>query len=315
MHHLRTGLASALFTVLVSLAATPAHAAPTAKDKADARQLVNDAKKATKEKNYAEAVKLLFKADELDPSPQLELDLAKALIADGKLVGATKVLRVLADPESKTTPKPLRDQAKKTLNEIEAKIPFLQVVVVGPADGKGLTRIDGVETDASVEAPVDPGEHKIEVTADGFDPGTTTVKLAEGKHEKVSVTLTRKVVAKQEESKGSLLPGIITISAGGAVVVVGAVFGGLAFSAAAAAKDNCKGTNCSPKAQDDIDTSKTFGNVSTAMFVIGGAAVAAGVVLLIIQPGGGSKKPEPAKAGLTVTPWIGLGQAGAVGTF
>src|SRR5262249_32614347 len=158
----------------------------------------------------ADAVTALKRADELDPSPLLEMDLAKALVADRKLVEASALLRNIANAEAKTTPKPIRDMAKKMLDEVEGKVPGLQVTVIGPPGGKAVTKIDGAETDATVEAALNPGDHTIEATAEGFEPGSATVKLAEGAHEKVTITLIVTPVAKPvEEAKGSLIPGIV----------------------------------------------------------------------------------------------------------
>jgi hypothetical protein len=100
-------------------------------------------------------------------------------------------------------------------------------------------------------------------------------------------------------------------SGGGLLLVLGGVFGGLAFSAAGSAKAQCNGNVCLPTAQDDIDHSKTFGNVSTGMFIAGGAVAVAGVVLAIVAPGGSSAPAKNAR----VVPWIGGDQVGVAGTF
>jgi hypothetical protein len=57
-----------------------------------------------------------------------------------------------------------------------------------------------------------------------------------------------------------------------------------------------------------------MGLLSTVGFIVGGVGAATGVVLLIAQPKGDSATP-PAAAGLHITPAIGLGSIGAVGTF
>ena len=63
-----------------------AAAAATPKEKAEAHALLSEAKKATKEKRFADAASALKRADEIDSSLQTKLDLAAALASDGKLV-------------------------------------------------------------------------------------------------------------------------------------------------------------------------------------------------------------------------------------
>jgi hypothetical protein len=306
---------SVLLVAALSCLPSAALATPSGKDRAEAVKLINDAKKASKDNKWAEAVKALQKARELDPNPQTDLDLAKALASDGKLIEAAKVARGVADSPSKDVYKPMREAAKKLLGEIEPRVPFLKVTVTGPTDKKPTVRIDGAEADVTMEVAIDPGEHEIAVEAEGYLPASTKVKVAEGKHEEAKIELKPKVVqASAPPEKGSLIPGIVVTGVGGVGLLLGGVFGGLAFSAASAAKKQCTGNVCPESAQGDIDRSKTFGNVSTAMFVIGGVAAAGGVVLLILRPFGGKKADEAPKSA-TVRPWIGIGQAGLNGSF
>ncbi len=318
MSKTRSICTAALLTALTTLAPFAAHAAPSAKEKAEARTLVTDAKKAAKDKKWSEAVTALKRAQELDPKPETEIELAQALAGDKKLIDAAKIYRALMDPANKAVQKPMRDQAKKALEEVEAKVPFLQVDVTGTGDKKAVTRIDGNETDAAVEVALDPGDHKVEVSAEGFEPQDKTVHLNEGAHEKVSFELKAKPVEKPPEPvKGSIIPGAVGLGVGGAALIVGGVFGGLAFAAASDAKALCKDNKCPSSAAADIDRSKLYGNVSTGMLVAGGAIATAGIVLIILRPFG---KPDPAKAASNrplVTPWIAPGYAGlgTVGVF
>jgi hypothetical protein len=303
----------ALAVALVALAPAVALAGPSPKEKADARAFLTEARKAAKDKRWTDAIGAFQTAAGLDPSPAVELELAQTEIAAGKLAEAAKLLATINDGTDPALPaKKVREAAKKALDELKPRIPMVKVSITGPT-GKVSVIIDGADVDASGEIAVNPGSHTIGASADRWNPAEKDVKLAEGAHETVELTLTSSAAAAPVEStSGSRLPGIIVASGGGLALVLGGVFGGLAFSAASSAKALCVGNACPAAAAGDISSSKTYGNVSTAMFIVGGAAAAAGVVLIIVAPGG--KKDEPRK-GAQITPWIGAGQAGLAGSF
>src|SRR5258706_2367096 len=96
------GILAGFCLALVTLAAPVVAAPPTAKDKAEAKALVAKAKAAAKAKKWGEAADALRQADALDPSPQIELDLGRALASGGKLVEAKKTFKALADKPAAT---------------------------------------------------------------------------------------------------------------------------------------------------------------------------------------------------------------------
>lgn len=310
MSFARSLFAPTLAVALLSLTSAAALGAPSPKEKAEARQLVTDGKKAMKDKRFADAIGALKRANELDPSAATELELAQAEIAGGKLLDASRVLGALAQgSEAAPAAKKAREAAAKQLAELKARIPTVKVTVKGPT-GKASVTVDGLEVDAANDVAVDPGDHTVAATADGYLPADKQLKLAEGERGSVELTLAPQVVAVKEEATGSRLPGIIVTSVGGASLIVAGVFGGLAFPATKDAKATCTSTGCD---QAKVDKAKLFGNVSTGMFIAGGAVAVAGVVLLIVAPGGGKKDDAP-KSG-RVVPWVGADQVGVAGTF
>jgi hypothetical protein len=85
------------------------------------------------------------------------------------------------------------------------------------------------------------------------------------------------------------LYGIIAMSAGGAALVTGLVFGSMASSKWSEAKDVCGGTTCTTmadqmKAQDLGDKARGRAVLSTVFVGIGVAAAATGVVLFVTAP-------------------------------
>lgn len=306
---------------LMALSGREAAAAPTFKEKAEARKLVQEAKKAMKDKRFSDAESALRKADELNPSPQTKLDRARALVEDKSLVEASQVLHVLTDPNA-TNPKKnfhVVKAAKKLLGEVEPRIPWLRVAVSGPSAAMVEMQIDGKEIDASEEIPIDPGEHEIEVNAEGYESAQKKVELAEGVHEEVKLKLKKipppEAPKKKEESGiGAKIPAIVSFGVGAAGLGVGAAFGVMAINQADEVKAQCVNNVCPPSSQGTLDSSKTNGTISTVGFIVGGAGVATGIVLLLIAPSKKKKSEEP-KDALTVRPWIGLGSAGVSGRF
>ena len=296
--------------VLVVLGAGVA-AAASPKEKAEARTLSTAAKKAMKEKRFADAEQALRRAAELDPTPQTQLDLAAALAAEGKLIEASHVLHGVTDsPATKKS----HELVKKALAEIEPRIPWIQVEVGGPSAGTAHTTIDGKDVDASSEVPFDPGDHRVAVAAEGFEAGEKSVSLREGAHEHVHLDLVPIVKAPPPRvSGGSSAPAIVFLSLGGAGLIVGGAAGVAALMQTSDARSQCTGNICKPAAADAIARSKLSGTISTVGFIAGGVGVGVGIILLIASPG--AAKKAPAKESASVTPWIGLGQAGLSGSF
>jgi len=309
----------ALFALL-ALSSASAFGAPSFKEKAEARKLVQEAKKAMKDKRFADAEDALRRADELDPSAQTKLDRARALVEDKKLVEGSRVLHVLTDPTA-TDPrknKRLVDAAKKMLGELEPRIPWLQVKVLGPPAGAATTRIDGSLVDASNETPIDPGEHKVEASAEGYSPTDKTVQLSEGAHESVLLELAKippPAPPPSANKGGSKVPAIVAFGLGAAGLGVGAAFGVMAFDKASDVKAQCVNNVCPPSTAGKLDSSRTDGTISTIGFIVGGVGVATGVVLLLVSSGSGKKSDEAPKAAASVTPWVGFGSAGLSGKF
>jgi hypothetical protein len=307
------------FVLGSSLLAASAHAAPTPRDRTDAAVFTNKARAASSAKRYDEAADLLRKADQLDPTPQRKIDLAKALVPLGKLVEASSLLNsVINDTTLGPKDKGAKDQAKKQLAQFESRIPWLSVHVVGPTKGAHV-EIDGKEVEPDAEAPIDPGSHKVGVDCDGWESGDRSVTVAEGEHKQITITLTpgtKTATAKPKSSGGTKWPAVASFVLGAAGIGVGSAFGIMAFDETAKAKQFCDGNRCParPEVLDARNVAIANGNVSTVGFVVGGVGVAAGIVLLLTV-GASNDKPAEKKDALVVVPYVGAGEVGVVGTF
>ena len=296
---------------VVLCAAAPALAAPSAKDKAAARALAVEGRKAMKDQRFAEAADAFGRADALDPSPALELELAPALAASGKLLAAVKLLRPLGADTSPAAKK-TRDAAQRLLAELAPRLPTLRITVVGPDPSKASVTVDGETFAPETEIPLDPGEHLIGASADGFVAGKKPARVAEGVHDRLVIALVPLDVKPADSGAGSRAPGIVIGSVGGVLLLAGAVTGGLAFGATSTAKAECPKNRCPASAAGDVSHAQSLGNASTGLLVAGSIVTVTGVLLAIAAPFGKAPSKE---TGANVAPWVGPMSAGLAGTF
>lgn len=321
-------LGSACAALLVS-SAGPSWAQPTDQQLAEARTLAIQGRSALLQKKFADAIDPLRKAAALDPNPQIKLDLAKALDGAGKLVEASTILNELKESPDKQ----IQASARKLVTDIEGRIPWIMVTVKGPKEGEATILIDGKETDASFEVPIDPGEHVIRAEAEGWKPSEKQATAGNGEHLELEISLERDPAAAEEEEEVKPveapppastwprpnLPVMVALGTGAAGVAIGSLFGILAFTSTSSAKERCSGNICpnDPETVDARDAAVRNGNISTAGFIIGGLGVGTAAVLYYMtqMKAAPAAAPAPAKESATIHPWIGPGQAGVFGTF
>lgn len=321
-------LASACAAALAS-SAGPTWAQPTDKQLSEARTLAIQGRSALLQKKFADAVEPLRKAAAIDPSPQIKLDLARALDGAGKLVEASTILNELKDSPDKQ----VQDAARKLVTDIEGRIPWIMVTVKGPKEGEATILIDGKETDASFEVPIDPGEHVIRAEAEGWKPAEKQANAGNGEHLELEISLERDPSAASEEEEEEEkpaeapppamswpkpnLPVMVALGTGAAGVAIGSLFGILAFTSTSSAKERCSGNICpdDPETVDARDAAVRNGNISTAGFIIGGLGVGTAAALYYMTQMRAAPAAAPAKESATIHPWIGPGQAGVFGTF
>ena len=107
----------------------------------------------------------------------------------------------------------------------------------------------------------------------------------------------------------------VVLGVGGAGVVVGSVFGGLAFGTKSSLDSACPiKTSCPASSQGDIDALATRATVSSIGFGVGVAGILVGGILLATSHGETPPAAAPPR-GAQWSPWLGLGAAGVRGTF
>ncbi|WP_438030457.1 hypothetical protein [Sorangium sp. So ce233] len=317
--------------MLLALTCAPAALAQVSDaDRATARSLAVEGQESLDRKDYAAALDRFRRADAIIHAPTLLLGVARAQVGLGQWIAAQESYsRILREGAPEGSPEPFFEAiaaAQRELDALAPRIPQVLLSVRGP-DAADVT-IDGEPVPRAalgVRRPVDPGEHTVRATAAGFAPVEVKLTLAEGASEAVALELkpiapppgaSRPPLARAPDAgpvasgRGTRTTlGIAALGLGGVGVAAGAVGGLLAIGKHSDLSDRCPGNRCDPSLQGDVDSYHAMGTLSTIGFVVGAVGVGAGAFLLLTAP------RSPQRAGISITPVIGLGSAGAKGSF
>ena len=341
----------------LSLLAPSAHA-QTAADRATARELGIDGQGALDKKDYATAEDRFRRADALFHAPTLLLGYARAEAGLGKVVNASeaynRIIREGAAPGAPAAFVAAVESAKAEVAAVQARIAQVTITVSGP-DNPTVTLDDQPVPVAAlgVKRPVDPGEHIVKATADGWNAAETKFSVADASNANAALTMTKAAVGAaaatpgaapaggsatpaaggggnaQTGSEGSATPGsdtgaggsgspmkTIGLAAMGVGVVglgVGAVTGILSIGKHSTLSTECPGGTCS-STQAQSDLS-SYHSISMVSTIgfIAGGVFAAGGAVLFLTAKSGA--PAAPATGIRIVPVVGLGSIGAVGSF
>lgn len=265
-------------------------------------------------KRWGDAYAAFHEADGLYHAPTLTLFMGHCERNQGRLVEAKALYaRLVNEPVPVAAPEQFRKaqaQARAEVEALGARIPRLIAVATGPAAEGAQLEVDGVAVDAGALAAgieVNPGRHAVAAKAPGAS-GRSSVTLAEGEESRVQIALIAEDPAAKGGAtagrRGSIVPGVVVLGAGGVITAVGAITGALAAGKISDIKSRCRtiggAEHCLVADIPARDSAQTLITVSTVGLVAGGAALLAGTALVIFRPGGGS---APARlevdAGLT----------------
>ena len=323
-------LAAAAFVLAALVAPAVASAQISDADRTAARALGQEGHEALDKNDFAAAVDRFTRADALIHAPTFLLGIAQAQVGLGKLASALETYQRIVREGLPSDPPPAfvkaLDAARKALVALAPRVPYLTLALTGAGARAARITIDGVEVpgaELGVKRAIDPGKHVIRAVAEAFAPAEATVTILEGKAETVTLEPRPKAATPSEPqaaAPGSTRKtlGIVGLGAGGAGLAVGAVMGGLVLAKHGDLVKSCPGGGCpialKATLQPKLDSYRALGAGSTAGFVVGGVLAAAGAVLLITAP----KAPEAVGAAapwMTLRPALGLGYAGAEGSF
>jgi len=328
-----------LALVACTLATPHAHAAGGSDTIAHARALGEEAADLLDAKSYAAALDRASHAEALFHAPTNLLMVAQAQEGLGLLAGAMETYgRLAAEKLPPTAPRAFVlavATANTRLRDLDARVPSVLVKVAGPAAGSMTATVDGNPLPLRANAPVrlDAGPHALRLTAPGFKPfersltltdrsGVTVVEASFeplGDHPDAIGTLGPSPPDAGRHGRRPLAP-FVAFGAGAVGFVVGAVAGIDSLSKVSGLGSRCPGHVCAPSEQPTINSATSLGTVSNIGIGVGIAGLATGIVLLVLRPTEGASPPretgEPTgRRGPTVTPWVGIGAAGASGSF
>lgn len=291
---------------------------PSATETAAARALAVEGLKLAQANNCAEALPKLERAEKLYHSSVVASRLGECYVNVGRLVEGTEILRkVLREPQpADATPALTKalDRAQRTLDAATPRIAALTIKIAAVQEMR--VKLDGNVVPTALldgEVPADPGEHSIEVTAPGFLKSGTRVSVSEGEKKSVTLTLARDPNAPLAPAPAATDPisgagpatansrtapppvdsaprpapapapnrtaAYVSLGLGVAGVATGGVLGYLTLTQKSTLDEQCPGSVCSPTQQEDLDSARRMGTLSTIAFGVGGVGLVLGTVL------------------------------------
>ncbi len=290
---------------------------PSLADKETARALFRLGDEKYQAGDYHAALEAFEAADDIMNVPTTKLERARTLIMVGRLLEAHDMLR-------KVTSMPVRGdeseafaaarvEAEALTNDVAARIPSMRVDIRGLAEGTDFElRID--HTFIPVKAArfprrVDPGEHLVVVSAEGYAIQRRRIVLSQRDSAEVTIDMEADIGDADEQAWGIPWYGWVGFGVGAAGFIVGGVTGGVTLGRVSDLDEQCPNRSCPATVQEDLDEAEVISHVSTVGFAVGGLGVAVGVVGLIL----GDSSTDPQQVGLE--PWVGPGSAGLRGRF
>jgi serine/threonine-protein kinase len=170
-----------------------------------------------------------------------------------------------------------------------------RLAIAVPAESRfpGLTVKLGGQTVAPASygeyLPIDPGEHRVVVSAPGRQPFEKTVKVAAKAPERYRVVVPPLEPAPNKAAKSGnsmRTAGLVTAGLGVATLGAGAVLGVMASQKNEDSLEECPNDpdRCTPQGVALRDEAREYADWSTAGFAVGGGLIVTGAVLYIAAP-------------------------------
>lgn len=174
------------------LGSTELAAAQSDEQRAAARSIATQGADAFNRGRFQEAADLFGRAETLMHAPPHLLFLGRSQEKLGQLVKAREsYLKITREVLSETAPPAFREaqlSAERELKSLEPRIASLAITLEPTNVTEVSVRVDGAPIPAvlvGVQRPMDPGEHKIEVSAPGFRVEPQVVRLRDGEKRSV----------------------------------------------------------------------------------------------------------------------------------
>lgn len=336
MTSIRSSIRTRLAVVALGSLELVAPAALAQGNSAMAESLFREGKKLMAKKDYAEACPKFAESARLDASSGVQLALGICYEGQGKTASAWGAYVTAASLARRDNRRDREKAANERAEALESKLSHVTIdVAKETAQAPGLdVKVDSVSigVEAWQAEPLDPGDHKLDVTATGKRPFATAFTLGAGETKKVLVPVLQgepgaaplsppssgsDAARRTPHESGAGTMRAAGFVAGGAGIVslaVGSVVGLMAVNKASSVNKACPTSSCSDaQAVSDNHTAGTLADVSTVAFIAGGAgAIAGGLLLYLARHHSGD---EPAPQAASVKPIVLPGYVGLGGFF
>jgi hypothetical protein len=265
---------------------------------AAAETMFNQGRAALEKRDYPTACKYFRESDRLDPAPGTKLNLADCEEKRGRIATAWELFRAaLQDLPASDERHSIAVQRAAAL---EKRLPKLTIVLAAGAPPDTSVKAGDVQLGSGtfgVALPLDPGKHRLVVSAPGHAPKTFDVELTEKEAEKLEVApgglsnspgatgaaTSARVDAEQPSGGGSKTLGYLLGGVGILGLAVGTVTGIMVLGKKSTAEDHCDDTLrvCDPTGKDANDSGRTLGPISTIGFAVGVVGIGAGTYLIL----------------------------------
>lgn len=300
-------LRGSFFTVL-ALVLIPAMASAQ-----DARERFQRGQVAYDQGDYEVALTEWRAAYELDAQPLIQFNIAQAAERLGQLPEAAEALDLYLSTAATTDPNQANARARRSA--LRERLAQTGVRLAGGPSGAAIS-IDGTEwglTPRPDAISLEPGSHRIEVSAEGFETFRSTVVVPAGQTVDVTVEMTARDVAppaatpsgvdpvetRVDSTTDSNGPGATPwIVAGTGVVLVGAA---AALGAVALGKAN----DAPGSESDEADSARILGLTADILGITGAVAISAGLIWYFVGRNSGADEES-----VRVSPYAGPDRAG-----
>ncbi len=270
-------------------------------DRETARGLMEQGDERYEKGEWGKALEFYRGAHEIMKVPTTGIALARALGKMGKLVEARdialQVTRMPVQPGEHAVFGEAREEARRLSEDIEPRIPSVQVKLTGDAPPKGVkVQIDGRELPgaaALLPRAVNPGKVVVVVRGEGIETATAEVLVSEREAREVEVQL-RAGSDSSVSDTSQLATGptatspLVYVGFGiGAVgLIAGTATGLMANSQTSDLKDKCGDSVCPPSLHGDYDSANRMATISNVSFGVGLVGIGLGVYGLVTGSGG-----------------------------
>lgn len=301
---------SSRFVLILSASVATASALPRAANAADSRAeaLYQEGRRAAEAKDWALACEKFKSSLEREAAPGTLLNLADCEENRGQLVLALThfeaASRTYRSGDARAT------YAKDRAAAVEKRVAKLTIRLPA-ANTTSTVECDGVRLDPAhlgIAMPVDPGDHVIVFHMPARPDAVRSVRLAPGESRDVEIILESADGApapsitiapapqKNAPSNATSPPndtsdssplrtaGYVSLGIGGVALGIGVLGGLMTMSAKNAADAHCPTTGCDGEGSSAQDRGKTWSNVGTVGFVVGGVGLLTGAGILLLAP-------------------------------